>query len=110
MSIKLWLTLGIAAILASGVGYSLFLRHQVSEAHLENKALSEALTASEKELSIQIKLRRADSLAVQTRTVIVKQIETKEVQGRAITEKALQANHAWSDAPVPADVIDSLRD
>lgn len=109
MTPKLWLGLGIAAILASGIGYGAYLRHQVSEYRDENKALSEALAASERELSQMLTARRADDAASGTKQRLLTELEAKEARRRAELDKAISDNPDWASTPVPPGVIDSLR-
>lgn len=107
--INLWVWLAIAALVASGWGYSAFLSRQVSEARKDVKALSEALSASESENEKLRVIRKADEAATASRDKAVAVIEQKEAKRREETEKALAENPDWSNSPVPQSVLDSLR-
>lgn len=66
----------------------------------EAKAVSKDLTAA----------RRADVAAQEVLEATRQTIIEHERIGRESTEEALEANRDWADQPVPADVLDSLRD
>ena len=51
----------------------------------------------------------ANAKAIATRNTLITALATTEVSKRAETIKALKANPAWSEQPIPADVLNSLR-
>lgn len=106
---KVWVALAIAALVASGWGYSAFLRHQVSQGQKSIEALSEALRASEANVAELRKARAADEVANRVHTETVKQIEKKEATRRDEIDKAVEANRDWADQPVPSDLAKRLR-
>lgn len=107
--INVWLWIAIAALVASGWGYGAFKSIQVQSAQKDVEALTKALSASEAEVEQLRNIREADAVATQARTDEGKVIQTKEAKGHAETVKALEANPSWANAPIPDDVLDSLR-
>jgi len=111
-----WKGLLMAAILASALIWGGSKAIQVSKyrASLERSQTalqdaSRALTEAKRAIELQTTIRKADQTAIETRTVYVDRVIQKEAEGRAETDKALEANPAWRDSRVPADVLSSLR-
>lgn len=76
----------------------------------ENTELSESLEAAKGEVDLLRKARTADAAAVTQRDAARIIIYKEEEAGRAKTEAALAANPDWANQPVPAAVLDSLRE
>lgn len=84
--------------------------HQVRAGHKRETALREDLAASQGEVQLLRDAREADSRALAERDAVRTDITEKENKGRAKTEAALAANPNWANQPVPAAVLDSLRE
>lgn len=108
--INIWIYVAAGALVASGWGYSLWKGHQLNEALKDNKSLSEALVLSEKENETLRTIREADTVASDTKTAGLAEVEKKEGERRVVIEKILKANPAWADAPVPRELSERLRD
>lgn len=87
----------------------IFLLWRVDTLRASEKALSEALAASQGEVKLLRDARAADQEAVTFRDRLVTKIITVEKDRSAKLEAAIAANPDWASQPVPAAVIDSLR-
>lgn len=93
----------LVALLLSLYAAMRYYRGEAQEARQdaqEAAQVSEDLTAA----------RGADTRSSEAHGAILDTIQTNEEIGRAQTEAALDENRDWADQPVPADVLDSLRD
>lgn len=93
----------IVALLLSLYAAVRYYKGEAQEARQDAKEasrVSEDLTAA----------RVADTASSEAHGAVLDTIKTNEEIGRAQTEAALDANRDWADQPVPADVLDSLRD
>lgn len=80
--------------------------------HYRQAAQEARLDAREAQAGVVVldNARRADGAALGKAEASKRTIRDTEELRRADTEKALAEHPAWSDEPVPADVLDSLRD
>lgn len=93
----------VVALVGGAYWHYTSLRESLTEARTE---LSEAnRTIDTLEASIA-----AERAALAARDDIVANNEAQEEEARVQTEEALSNNVEWSTAPVPRDVLDSLRD
>lgn len=76
----------------------------------ENMVLTTQLANANSQLN-QVKANNAANIkAVNTRNELINALATQEAPKRAETIKALKANPAWANQPIPADVLASLRE
>jgi hypothetical protein len=83
--------------------------HAARSARDDLSAATVALRASEGEVKLLRDARAADAAALSERNKLRTIIITKEVQSRAVLDKALRDNPDWASTPVPDAVADSLR-
>jgi len=105
-----WKPAMIALLLAAGLAWGAWQGHRASQYRQGLERAQIALQASAAALENASRIRIADDEATNTRVIYVDRVTQKEAIGREATTKALEANRAWADTPVPADVLNSLRD
>lgn len=76
----------------------------------QNKALQRDLRDARGEVELLLKGRDADSRAIEDNARRKADISKKGAQAREKQASALKANQDWATQPIPAGVLDSLRD
>jgi len=108
-----WLAVGGRWIWAAGALISILMAilvWQVRASHGEIDTLRTDLAASEGEVALLRQAREADAAAMAARDASRASIIEKEARRSAALQAALSENEDWANTPVPAAVIDSLRD
>jgi len=95
--------IGLGALLSA------FLIWTYLDTRQANIELQGALAGAQQEIVQLHKEAKADDAAIATRNTLLTSLATMEVEDRAATVKALEANPNWANQPIPADVLASLR-
>lgn len=102
----------LAVILSMVAGAALWitiLTHQVHEGQKKTDALSEALRASEASVTNLEKIRKSDTQAATIKERAIEVVKEKAERAEEKTQKALDANPVWANAPIPDDVLNSVQ-
>lgn len=97
------LTVGLLLALIGGTAW-------IVRTHYTAKAATAELKLAQEDNNLLIRADTADDRAVTGNLARKASITHKETQGLARTQRALDAHPDWAQQPIPADVIDSLRD
>jgi len=97
-------------VAAAGALLSAILIRQVVHSREEAKAAHAAAQAAQDDNRVLTGAIRSADKAVTVNNAAKSAIHQRETAGLARTQTALDANAAWAQQPIPADVLASLRD
>lgn len=98
------------ALILLGAVLSVILIYSALSARSEREAAQRAAVAATERAQIVTKAREADDRAVIQNDKLKSDINKEEAASRAEADRALAAHPEWRDQPIPADVLNSLRD
>ena len=102
------IAVGAITVLIAALTIAYWVR-EARSARDDAKALTADLRAAQGEVKLLRRDREATALALAERSRIRTIVITKEVQSRAVLDKAIRDNPDWANTPVPTAVVDSLR-
>lgn len=104
-----WKLFGVGAILASALIWAAFQTHQVGEYREQAEVAEEALKSAQDEIATLNSIRAAEHRAAEVHTEYVTVVKREAAERNEASAKALEANPAWANTPVPDAVLGSLR-